>query len=129
MDDLTEIFGAPISIYTRAQAIEDGMLVQLPADVRTPFKYPVAITSSLWAEIVRGAGKKDAHTRNARIWDVCFMAVMASKFDASGGKKGEAASDVFYPCLIGRKTHNLWCNIGPDDTGAPCFTIGFPGDR
>jgi len=57
MSDLTEIFGAPISIYTRAQAIEDGMLVALPADVRTPFKYPVA-TNGLRVEVYWNVPKK-----------------------------------------------------------------------
>jgi len=122
MNDLTEIFGAPISIYTRAQAIEDGVLVQLPTDeALTPFKYPVAITVALWAEIERGAGKTDVMVRNGRIWDVGFMATLAAR--------GVESNEVFYRCKIGRKTFALWCHYGPDDEGAPCITIGFPEDR
>jgi len=122
MSDLQSTFGAPISVYTRAQAIEDGVLVQLPTDeALTPFKYPVAITAALWAEIERGAGKTDVMVRNGRIWDAGFMATLAGR--RAGG------SDVFYRCKIGRKTFALWCNCGPDDSGAPCITIGFPEDR
>ena len=44
-----ELFGAPISIYTRAQAIEDGVLVDITEQAKQQrFVFPVAMTSALW---------------------------------------------------------------------------------
>ena len=44
-----ELFGAPISIYTRAQAIEDGVLVDITEQARQQrFVFPMAMTSALW---------------------------------------------------------------------------------
>ena len=52
-----ELFGEPISVYTRAQAIEDGELVDVTewASSKTGFMggftVPVAVTRSVWADI------------------------------------------------------------------------------
>lgn len=55
--EMEALFGPPISRYTRAQAIADGVLVDLsrryPNDTK-PFKYPVACTESVW-ELVKAA--------------------------------------------------------------------------
>ena len=46
---MTEYFGEPISIYTRAQAIEDGVLVDVSESAREAgFKFPVAVTRTVW---------------------------------------------------------------------------------
>ena len=110
------VFGDPIFSYTRRQAIDDGILVRVPTD-KTPFKHPVVFTVALWAEVEH----PDPSMQDGRIWDVCYMAVLAAK--RAGG------SDVYYKAIVGRRTLDLWCNCGPDDDGAPCITIGFPSDR
>ncbi len=121
MTTLTEIFGEPISVYTRAQAIEDGVLVDLSdhADVRKVFKYPVAFTSDLWDEIVRGQGQRE-RTRNARIWDVCYMST-AFKRDLSESRR-------VFKVKVGRRVLVLWADCGPGDDAEPVITIGFPSD-
>ncbi len=46
-DTLQEIFGDPVSIYTRADALEDGFLVDLNQWIpvhESGYKYPVACT-------------------------------------------------------------------------------------
>ena len=44
-----ELFGPPISTYTRAQAIEDGVLVDITEQARQQrFVFPMAMTSALW---------------------------------------------------------------------------------
>ena len=115
-----EIFGDVISQYTRAQAIEDGVLVDLTGHKGTEiFRYPAAFTSALWAEIERGQGK-DQGTREARVWDVCWM---ATKFARELGPTRRQTR-----VKIGARSHVLWADCGPGDDAEPVITIGFPED-
>ena len=46
-------FDPVISVYTRAQAIEDGILVDVSETAREAgFKIPVAITRAVWDRLV-----------------------------------------------------------------------------
>jgi hypothetical protein len=46
-------FGNVISSYTRAQAIEDGVLIDASNMAREAgFKWPVALTTAAWADCV-----------------------------------------------------------------------------
>ena len=117
MDDF---FGEVISSYSRAQAIEDGVLVSIERDTfdgATLFKFPLVFTQALFADLRKGKGS-DADTLSARVWDVCFMATQ-------GPQKG---SDSFYKVIVGRETLALRANCGPGDDAAPVMTIGYPSD-
>jgi len=47
------IFGDVISTYTRAQAIEDGVLIEAGSMARElGFKFPVAVTAAVWTDCV-----------------------------------------------------------------------------
>ena len=44
-----ELFGEPVSSYSRAQAIADGVLVDITEQARQQrFVFPMAMTSALW---------------------------------------------------------------------------------
>jgi hypothetical protein len=54
-DPLTEFFGEPLSVYTRDQAVKDGVLVDVtawassgPNGMMGGFRVPVAVTKALW---------------------------------------------------------------------------------
>jgi hypothetical protein len=120
MTDLREIFGEVISVYTRAQAIEDGVLIDVSSheDAKRTFKIPVALTCDLYAEMRRGQGKDD-RTFAGRLWDVLYM----SRFGRADGP-----SDRYYKVIVGRRTLRLRLNIGPGDNAEPVVTVGFPRD-
>ena len=63
------LFGDLIFSYTRKQAIEDGVLVDLtskfPKDTRL-FKYPVACTSAIWSIVPMPVRKP------VKIWEPMF---------------------------------------------------------
>ena len=105
---VTEFFGEPISVYTRAQAIEDGVLADLstlfPSATRL-YKYPVACTSAVW-NLIETAAKKD----------ICYMSAKCPvvKIDES---------TMLFKVIIGRKTHTLKVNCGPGDNAEPVITI------
>ena len=53
MNDLKEIFGECISVYTRAQAIEDGILVDVSTVANEAgFKWPTAMTRTVYERYV-----------------------------------------------------------------------------
>ena len=72
MQNLTEYFGEPISIYTRAQAIEDGVLVNVSvAACEAGFKFPVAVTRTVWdGYIVPDSRARYYQDEMGRLWDI-----------------------------------------------------------
>ena len=52
-DPVTELFGEVISTYSRAQAIEDGVLVDAGDMARQAgFRFHIAITPAAWSDCV-----------------------------------------------------------------------------
>ena len=121
-ESLEEFFGPVISSYSRAQAVADGVLIDISGgEAASLFKWPCAITTALHGALARGAGN-EAATYNARLWDVFYMMQHAAR--SAGGD-----SDVFFTVRVGRENLNLWGNCGPGDDAAPVVTVGFPEDR
>ena len=69
-------FGPAISAYSRAQAIEDGILVDVSDTAREAgFNIPVAITRTVWSRIVAlPEGYRGFQDEAGRLWDVLWMA-------------------------------------------------------
>ena len=111
-----------IHTYTRAQAIDDGVLVELsvlyPNDTRI-FKHPVACTARVWSLIE--TAHKNGQEYGATIWDICFMAVnhQIKRIDPS-----TALFKVGIP--LGGREHTLKIVCGPGDDGKPVMTIMLP---
>ena len=52
-DPVTELFGEVISTYSRAQALEDGVLVDAgEMATEAGFRIPVALTAAVWSDCV-----------------------------------------------------------------------------
>lgn len=65
-----------VSVYTRAQAIEDGVLIDV-SDTREAkecgIRFPIAVTRAVWdnyIKVPKGVKFQDQH---ARLWDILFM--------------------------------------------------------
>lgn len=114
--------------YSRRQALVDGVLVDVTrqaslAEMHGGFRCPVAVTAALWAAIEAIpqslAGIADAR---GRLHDVLWTAVLAVR-------RASPAFAVHLPIAGTRKrTQQLRVEVGPDDDGMPCVTIGFPED-
>jgi len=138
--DFGDIFGEPIAVYSRRQAIEDGVLVDV-SEVITPcpFKYPVAMTRAAWAAIVEAGGTWHAdgdgesltlpggQDVKGRTWDV--FAMMLATIRAGG-----STDRVKFAVLVdthgnGRKTRvDLESICGPGDDAPPVITIMLQGE-
>jgi len=130
-----EFFGDVISTYSRAQAIEDGMLIDVSETAQEAgFKYPIALTAAAWADCVAWTEndneKQTYQDESGRLWDVLYMAsngIRASK------NSGDRLLFQLYrvPC-DGRSTKaertSLKLIIGPGDTPEPVITILLPNE-
>lgn len=85
MDTLIDnMFGPTIYAYTRAQAIDDGMLIDVSEMAREAgFCVPVAITAAAWDDCVAWSSddsKRQTHQdETGRLWDVLWMASVAAR--------------------------------------------------
>src|SRR5262249_36299147 len=125
-------FGDPIHAYSRAQALADGVLVDVsreasPAGMSGGFAVPVAIPGALWSTIEsippRLAGSADSR---GRLHDVLWLAALAARRHRDGDS---VPFLVHLPSRGTRKrTVRLVVAIGPGDDGEPVVTIGYPDD-
>lgn len=131
-----------ISQYTRADAIEDGVLVDLmqhptPEEpdvddlaelVRTAgFRWPIAMTAEAFGRYVElsPAAKRAGCDIKGRLWDVLWMMKQAIRRSREGGTELRFT----FLCVTERVRPTL-CTLklvtGPDDNGEPCMTIMLP---
>ncbi len=134
-----------ISSYSRAQAIEDGVLVDVSALAREAgFKYPVAVSAGVfavlvpWAKGTRGDVSKPAEGEalygfgqsfGGRAWDL--LAILL--YEIRRGKNGERVE--FAPLFVMPGTPQgqpvpvkMRALCGPGDEGEPVITIAMPDE-
>jgi hypothetical protein len=124
MCDLEELFGPPVSLYTRGQALDDGVLVSamtpdLAEVTRQHFKFPVAMTAGV-AEAIDRAVAHPRHCNDRRgVWhDICWMLnrrIAGLRSDGSGAL-------LFKVIITGAAL------IGAGDDGEPCLTVLLPDE-
>ncbi len=126
-------FGNVISTYTRAQAIEDGVLVDAGTMAKEAgFKWPVALTSAVWDDCVSWTdddSQKQVHQdQSGRLWDVLYMASHGIRTRKDSGDRllfqlYRVSRDGF---STGSALVTLKLIIGPGDAGEPVITILLP---
>lgn len=123
---MEDVFGPVIHSYSRADALEDGVLVDV-SDVakEAGFKWPVAVTSELWADIntfTKGSGQDVS----GRLWDVVYMARMAAK--GTIPVQGNQTNAVYQMTLkMGKKSrYQVRMVSGPGDNMEPVITLMQP---
>ena len=124
-----------IFTYTRAQALADGVLIDVTQAASKPgFRYPTAITADLHARLTPNEREKSMGQSYAgRLWDVLFLAALAGQrvhftnlvsFQVS---LFEIEEDSLHITYCGNHI-TLWVVIGPGYDEDPVITIGFPED-
>lgn len=111
-NDLTEIFGEVIHSYTREEAVEDGVLVDLTNHEVAAQHFTgrqVFLTASLWAIVEKAvANKRWCNDLNGVLHDVFHMAsiyALGRGIDAGETKrfiviiKGAGRKSKFYPVV------------------------------
>ena len=131
--NLGDIFGEPIAVYSRRQAIEDGVLVDLmqPETVglvrEAGFKFPVAMTAGAFAATVAAIGERlpEGQDIQGRLWDVLWMLACAIK---TAGSTDRVKFRVSVWNGRRRDEIKLWSLCAPGDGGEPVLTIMLEGE-
>lgn len=137
MNEPTSDFWADAEIvhaYTRKQAIEDGVLVDLSQGElgqlcrQAGFKVPMAMTATAFGQCVGGLDGEPlpaGQDQKGRLWDV----LMVMRYIAAAHRDSDRFN--FEVRVWNGKRHevvHLWCLIGPGDTGEPVLTIMLQGE-
>lgn len=129
-NSLTELFGAVISTYTRAQAIEDGVLVDLMQDkmaevCRQHYKWPIACTAAVFAIMQKAVeNKKRCNDYAGVLHDMLWMS-RVMKRDINESTK------IFRVKIVGAERRSLFdfkMVAGPGDNAEPVITIMLPDE-
>lgn len=132
---MQDLFGEVISTYSRQQAIEDGVLIDVSTiAAEAGFRFPVALTQALWTDYVKPCEKDKAkgQSEQGRLWDLLHMLHMAIKgaipartFEGPG--PGQTTLFSLYFILKGRrKLVKVKAICGPGDDLEPVITIMLP---
>ena len=117
-----------ISSYSRAQAIEDGVLVDVSTVAKEAgIKFPVAMTATVWrqyVEVPEGVGCQD---KAGRLWDIVWMfRCAAAKFDGDTLLFKLYVRNHNRERLTRQDLVTLKAICGPGDNGEPVSTIMTP---
>ena len=124
MEEQSNAFGEVIYVCTRAQSIDDGVLVDVSKTAKEAgIKWPVAVTAEVWA-LIEDIPDSHAHEDiQGRLWDVLWVARNAmSKVD------GPSTETLYKLILHNGDTSEVELKIvsGPGDQGESVLTIMLP---
>lgn len=131
MSENDNLFGEDDVIfrYTRAQAIADGVLVDLTEWAQeTGFRIPVACTAAVWHEWITPPEAMRSHgqSERGRAHDVLWMLFVAIRQGRGGDR---LLYDVLFQQQPGwTRTVQLEAICGPGDEGEPVVTILMPDE-
>lgn len=120
-----------ISSYSRAQAIADGVLVDVSTTAKEAgFKIPVVITSSVFSDYIEPdfLAANSGNCKEGRLWDTLTMLHVAAK-------SAHGSVILFSVIFLFGKTTGLGCYqkevqlkaiCSPGDTMDPVITIMLP---
>ena len=113
-----------IFAYTRAQAIEDGVLIDVSEMAKEAgFTMPVAITATAWGMYVTVPDGVECQDEQGRLWDILSMLRFAIK-------RGGQGSQLLFTLLVNNdgepKPVELKAICGPGDDAEPVITIMLP---
>jgi hypothetical protein len=126
--EITMIDENIIHCYSRAQAIADGVLVDVTQTAKEAgYRIPTAVTHAVWCQCVKVPEGVDGQDEAGRLWDILHMLRFAIA-------REKATSNITIFQLHVRNDNrdgdpplvNLKAVCGPDDDGRPCITIMLP---
>jgi hypothetical protein len=108
--------------YSRAQAIRDGVLVDVSSRAKSlGYRFPVALTAALYDSVTDGA--TDEAERAARL-DLLLIALR----DSIAGNPGAGDRLDFVIKAPSFAPLSAWALCGPGDTPAPVLTVMLPDE-
>lgn len=140
---LLDLFGPPISVYTRADAIADGSQIDVTETAREAgIRWPVTLTASAWIDTVSWSAAAEARKPEGtgqdeagRLWDVLTMARVTL---ARAAREHGSTTPHRLPFTVlrvpaeGRGVRPmravLHLVVGPGDDAEPVITVMCPDE-
>ncbi len=119
-----------IHAYTRAQALEDGVLIDLSDVAREAgFKFPVAVTQGVWA-VLDPTKELEAVGQDltGRAWDMLTILRHAIR-------RASDTDEIHFAPLFLREPGKMvehvemWAKCGPGDDAEPVITVMLRGEN
>jgi len=128
-------FGNVIYSYSRREALADGVLVDV-SEMATEagFKFPVAVTQRLHADVLTPDPRAVGQDYNGRLWDALHMLHMAIKGALPKKTYRHGMAQVTeYQCYFvmkaaQRRLLTLKAVCGPGDDMEPTITLMLPDE-
>lgn len=136
---IEDVFGPVIHSYSRRQAIEDGVLVQLSGEgyegdewipqmvAEAGIRFPLAVTTAVFMDCIglTKAAEKALNDIKGRLWDVLWM------FSQAVRRLPEHRDQFVFELYVVRDRVRpdrvrLKAICGPGDDGEPVITIMYP---
>ena len=120
--------------YTRAEALEDGALVDVTETAKgAGFRIPVALTRTAWSDCVAWTEEDNERVvyqdESGRLWDLLWMAINAARRNTEASRLEFKVLRVPRDSRTGQPVSvTLVLDIGPGDQGEAVITIGFAED-
>jgi hypothetical protein len=116
------VFGETVYSYSRQQAIDDGVLIDLSVLEITKQHWNVQLccTDSVWGII------EDAVTNHGKdLIGILHDIYTVAKFNI---KAATSQDRVYFRATVGVAAHDFVLAYGPGDTAAPVLTLMLPSD-
>lgn len=108
--------------YTRAQALEDGVLIDVTTVAREAgFRFPVAVTAAVWGAYIAVPANVPGQDEAGRLWDILWMLKYSIRNSAGG-------SEIQFIVLVRNDEREpqpvtLKSVCGAGDNGEPVITV------
>lgn len=118
-----------IHAYSRAQAIEDGVLVNLSGLAQEAgFRWPLAVTRSVWSVLEpEPALQAEGQSNEGRAWDMLSV-LRFSLRRAGGGREVHFAPHFVMEADGQPRQVPMRAVSGPGDDGEPVITVMMPDE-
>ena len=125
--------GVVIYKYSRADAMADGVLVDLLASPETAsvvreagFKLPIAMTSAAYEALIGTGELPSGQSVSGRLWDVLMVLRSMIRRLPDGADRVDFSVSVWDGNSLGDVA--CWCHCGPGDNGEPVLTLMLQGE-
>lgn len=118
-------FGPVVFSYSRAQAIADGVLVDVSKTAEEAgIKYPTALSSAVWGKYVEVPRSVSWQDEAGRLWDIVFLLSLAIR--QSSGRSEIQFTVHVHNDRRGPQPVELKAVCGPGDDAEPVITVMLP---
>ncbi|HGO6074588.1 TPA: DUF6573 family protein [Burkholderia cepacia] len=120
-----------VSKYKRAQALEDGVLVEVPLEIAelSAFKWPIALTAGAWAACVDWPADDKTDNEPDRVFEVLKDAWMAVRRMDRASASAHFSTTRRIPRQALPSDVPLTVYVGPGDDGEPVITIALRSEE